>query len=67
MFNASFVKDTAVIMLLSGSQGQQIDSYVDDLFDPVLDHGPQVSDINVFVQFLINNVQCLLICQNCFI
>ncbi|XP_057215319.1 unconventional myosin-XV [Triplophysa rosa] len=23
-----------------GSQGQQIDSYVDDLFDPVLDHGP---------------------------
>lgn len=51
--------DTPVIMLLLGSRGRQMDSYVDDLFDPVLDHGPPVSNMNVFVQFLMNNVQLL--------
>ena len=30
--------------LFSG-RGRQMDAYVDDLFDPVLDQGPPVSDV----------------------
>lgn len=32
------------LYLLAG-RGRQMDSYVDDLFDPVLDEAPPVSDV----------------------
>lgn len=35
------------------SRGRHMDAYVDDLFDPVLDHGPTVCSVHdhSFIQF----------------
>lgn len=36
-------------LLLFAGRGRQMDAYVDDLFDNVLDQGPPVSDVRIYV------------------
>lgn len=41
---------------LFGGRGRQMEDYVDVLFDPVLDQGPPVSNISLFLLLLNVNI-----------
>lgn len=43
--------DLIFVLQLIAGRGRQMDAYVDDLFDPVLDQGPPVSNVISFILF----------------